>query len=214
MNYLPTFPSLPLNLHLGSGVGHWVRFPCLSQDTSHILLTSSAQRIIHENIKNPERRSNFQQIVSYCLGLPTHNPGLRVVDLEASPKRGSGKINRLRPRTKNTTENKLYHTAWTQKREPSTQVDVEPSTKRITDRTKALVSLYWFSQRLPLKQSINRISFKSTWVDPIKSSRTLKEINQFPKIFALQLIKTNFPKTINSINAHEWGYKWGCHIER
>ena len=34
-------------------------------------------------------RSNFQQIVSYCLGLLTQNPGLREVDLEASPKRGS-----------------------------------------------------------------------------------------------------------------------------
>ena len=38
-------------------------------------------------------RSNFQQIVSYCLGLRTQNPGLREVDLEPSPKRGSDKIN-------------------------------------------------------------------------------------------------------------------------
>ena len=36
--------------------------------------------------------SNFQQIVSYCLGLRTQNPGLREVDLEPSLKRGSDKI--------------------------------------------------------------------------------------------------------------------------
>ena len=38
-------------------------------------------------------RSNFQQIKSYCLGLRTQNPGLREVDLEPSPTRGSDKIN-------------------------------------------------------------------------------------------------------------------------
>ena len=38
-------------------------------------------------------RSNFQQIVLYCLGLHTQNLGLREVDLEPSPKRGSDKIN-------------------------------------------------------------------------------------------------------------------------
>ena len=71
--------------------------------------------------KNLERRSSSQQIKSYCLGPPTQNPGLREVDLEPSLKRGSDKINRLRPRRKNTTENKSYRTAWTHKREPSTQ---------------------------------------------------------------------------------------------
>ena len=53
-------------------------------------------------------------------------PELREVDLEPSPKRGIGKINKLRPRRKKTTESKLYHTAWTHKREPSTYVDLEP----------------------------------------------------------------------------------------
>ena len=37
-------------------------------------------------------RSSSQQIVSYCLGLRTQNPGLREVDLEPSPKRDSDKI--------------------------------------------------------------------------------------------------------------------------
>ena len=34
----------------------------------------------------------FQQIVLYCHGLRTQNPGLKYVDLEPSRKRGSGKI--------------------------------------------------------------------------------------------------------------------------
>ena len=49
-----------------------------------------------EKTKNPEMRFNFQQIISYCLGLHTQNPGLREVDLESSPKRGSDKINMLK----------------------------------------------------------------------------------------------------------------------
>ena len=57
------------------------------------LMIPSAQTINQEKTKNPEMRSNFQQIVSYCLGLHTQNPGLREVDLEPSPKRGSDKIN-------------------------------------------------------------------------------------------------------------------------
>ena len=38
-------------------------------------------------------RLNFQQIISYCLGLGTQNPVLREVALEPSPKRGSDKLN-------------------------------------------------------------------------------------------------------------------------
>ena len=88
--------------------------PCNTPATS-IQLTPSARTIIQKETKNPEERSNSQQIVSYCLGLHTQNPGLREVDLELSPNRGSDKINRLRPRRKNTAESKLYHTAWTHK---------------------------------------------------------------------------------------------------
>ena len=53
-----------------------------------------------------------------CIVLPwpTYTePGLTEVDLEPSPNRGSDKINRLRPRRKNITENKLLCTAWTHK---------------------------------------------------------------------------------------------------
>ena len=48
--------------------------------------------------KNPEMRSNSQQIVSYCLGLRTQNPGLRAVVLEPSLKRGSDKTKMLKQR--------------------------------------------------------------------------------------------------------------------
>ena len=74
-------------------------------------LTPSAKTIIQEETKSPEKKSNSQQIVSYCLGLHTENPGLREVDLEPRLKRSSDKINRRRPRRKNTTENKSYRTA-------------------------------------------------------------------------------------------------------
>ena len=83
-------------------------------------LTPSAQTIIQEETKSLEKRSNSQQIVLYCPGIHTQNPRLREVDLEPSSNRGSDKINRLRPRRKNITENKLYCTACTHKREPST----------------------------------------------------------------------------------------------
>ena len=85
---------------------------------------------------------------------------------------------------------------------------MELSAKIGTDRTAAIVSLYWSPWGLPLKQSINRISCKSILVDPIKSSRTWKKMKQSPKLHALQYIKTNSPETTNSINAHDWGYKW------
>ena len=58
-------------------------------------------------------RFNFQQIVSYCLGLHTKNPVLREVDLEPSPKTGSDKINMLKQGRKTAEENKSYRTAWT-----------------------------------------------------------------------------------------------------
>ena len=60
-----------------------------------------------EKTKNPEMRFKFQQIVSYCLGLRTQNPGLREVDLEPSPERGSDKINMLKQGRKTAEENKL-----------------------------------------------------------------------------------------------------------
>ena len=61
---------------------------------------------------------------------------------------------------------------------PSTQTIIKEektsSAKRGTSRTKALVSLYWWSRILPLKQPINRISW--TLVGPVKLSWTWKKI--------------------------------------
>ena len=93
--------------------------------------------------KNPEMRFNSQQIVSYCLGLHTQNPGLREADLEPSPKRGSDKINMLKSGRKTAAENKSYRTVWTHIWIPALrEVDLEPSAKRGANRTEALVSLY------------------------------------------------------------------------
>ena len=71
------------------------------------LLIPSAQTINQKKAKNPEMRSNSQQIVSYCLGLRTQNPGLREVDLEPSLKRGSDKINMQKQRRN--TQKKASH---------------------------------------------------------------------------------------------------------
>ena len=49
-----------------------------------------------EKTKNPEMTFNFQQIISYCLGLHTQNLALREVHLEPIPKGGSDKINMLK----------------------------------------------------------------------------------------------------------------------
>ena len=88
-------------------------------------------------------RFKFQQIVSYCLGLRTQNPGLREVDLEPSPERGSDKINMLKQGRKTAEENKSYRTAWTHTWIPALrEVDLEPSPKRGANGTEALVSLY------------------------------------------------------------------------
>ena len=61
------------------------------------------------------------------------------------------------------------------------EVDLEPSAKRGTDRTEALVSLYWLPRSLHLKEPLNQISDKSTKVDLIRSSRTWKRSDQISK---------------------------------
>ena len=83
-----------INLQLGSGAGPWVSIPCLLRDISHIYWFHLPKTINQEKTKNSEMRLNFQQILSYCLGLHTQNPGLREVNLESILKRGSDKINK------------------------------------------------------------------------------------------------------------------------
>ena len=106
-------------------------------------MTPSTQKINQEETKNPEKRSNPQPIVLYCLGLNTQNPELREVDYEPSPKRGSGKINRLRPRKKKQQKASCVVQRGCKNKYPAlTEVDLVPSAKRGTNRTKTLVSLY------------------------------------------------------------------------
>ena len=82
-----------IKLTLGIWCGPLTQHPLPPARHQPHLLIPSAQTINQEKTNNPEMRSTFQQIVSYCLGLHTQNPGLREVDLEPSPKRGSDKIN-------------------------------------------------------------------------------------------------------------------------
>ena len=156
-----------------------------------------------------------QQIILYCLVLRTQNPGLRETDLESKLKRVSDKINMLKWGRKTPEENKWYGTAWTHIWIPALrQVDLEPSAKRGANSTQDLVSLYWLLQGLHLKEPPNQVSHKSTRVVPIRSSRTWKKSDQISKSYALQHIKTNFPKNTRSTNAHDWRYKWGCYTQR
>ena len=80
-------------LTLGTWCGPLSQHPLPPARHQPHLLIPSPQTINQKQAKKPEMRSNFQQIVSYCLGLHTQNPGLREVDLEPSPSRGSDKIN-------------------------------------------------------------------------------------------------------------------------
>ena len=88
-------------------------------------------------------RFTSQQITSYCPGLGTQNPGLKEVDLDPSPKRGSDKTNMLKEGRKTAEENKSYCTARTDIWIPALrEADFEPSAKRGANRMEALVSLY------------------------------------------------------------------------
>ena len=81
-----------LNLHLRSGAGPWVNIPWLLQDSIYWF---HPLKQLTRKMQSAEMRFNSQQLVSYCLGLHTQKPGLRVVDLESSPRKGSDKINML-----------------------------------------------------------------------------------------------------------------------
>ena len=85
---------------------------------------------------------------------------------------------------------------------------------RGTNRIRALVSLYWLSQSLHLKEAPNQTLHKSTEVDSTRSSWTWKKSNQILKSYAVQDIKTNFLKTTKSTDTHDWGFKWVHHTQR
>ena len=121
----------------------------------------STQTSNHKKAKNPEIWFNSQQIISYCLGLRTQNPGLREVHFERSPKLGSDKINMLKIGRKTAEENKSHHTVRTHIRTPALrELDLGPSAKRRATRTEARVSLYWTSWNLHPKEPPHQISHK------------------------------------------------------
>ena len=141
-----------IQLTLGIWCGPLSQHPLPPARHQPHLLIPSAQTINQKKAKNSEIRFNSQQIVLYCLGLHTQNPGLREVDLEPSPKRGGDKINMLKQGRKTAEENKSYRTAWTHIWIPALrEADLEPSAKREANRNKALVSLYWSSRSLHRK---------------------------------------------------------------
>ena len=136
------------------------------------LLIPLAQTVNHKIAINAEMRLNSKQIITYCLGLRTQNPGLREVDLEPSPKRGIYKIKMLKQGRKIAEENKSYRTAWTHIWIPALrEVDLKCSAKRGANSTKALVSLYWPSRCCHPKEPPNQTSHKWIKGDPIRSSR-------------------------------------------
>ena len=82
-----------INLHLGSGAGPESASPASCKTTATFTDSIHPKQSTRKKTKNPEMRVNFEQIVLHCLDLHTQNPGLREVDLQPSPKRGSDKIN-------------------------------------------------------------------------------------------------------------------------
>ena len=158
------------NSHFGSGAGPWVSIPYLLQDTSHIYWFCLPKTINQEKTKNQEMRFSFQKIILYCLGLWTQNPGLR----EKHPK-----------------ESKSYCTAWTHIWIPALrEVDLEPSAKKGTNGTRALLSHYWSSWSLHLKQSPQQISHKSTKVD-YQIVSNLKKVWSNPQILCSSAYENN-----------------------
>ena len=81
-----------------------------SCQTPATFIDSIRPKINQNKAINTEMRFNSKQIVSYCLGLRTENPGQGEVDLEPSPKRVSDKINMLKEGTKTAEENKSNRT--------------------------------------------------------------------------------------------------------
>ena len=150
---------MTIQLILGTWWGPLSQHPLPPGRHQPHLLIPSDQTINQRKGKNPQMTFNSQQIVLYSLGLHTQNPGLREIDLQPTAKGGSEKMNILKERR--TPEKKLYHTAWTHILISALrEVDLEPSAERGAKRIKNLVSLYWSSRSLHLKESPNQIPHK------------------------------------------------------
>ena len=87
-----------------------------------------------KNLKNDQLPNDH--IVLAC---PTYR---KEVDLKPKPKGCSGKINKLRSRSKNTTENScIIQPGLTFEKTPLREADLQPRAQRGTDRIEALMSL-------------------------------------------------------------------------
>ena len=90
---------------------------------------------------------------SYCVGLHTHNPGIREVNFESISKRLVAQST-SETRKKHLKENNSYRWLWTHIYIPAlTEVHLEPGLKRGNNRNRTVVRLYWLSWSLHLKQS-------------------------------------------------------------
>ena len=166
-----------IQLTLGIWCGPLSQHPLPPARHQPHLMIPSAETINQKEAKNPEMRFHSPQIELYCLGLDSQNLGLREVDLEPSPKRGSDwQDQHAEIRQKNCRRKQVVSYSLDSHMDLAlTEVDLDPSAKRGANRTEALVSLYWSSQSFYPKEPPNQISHKSTKVDPIRSSRTWKK---------------------------------------
>ena len=202
-----------ISLHLGS-CAPFSQDPLPPARHQLQLFAPSAQTINQEKKRIQKWDPTSKQIISYCLGLRTQNSGPREVDLEASPERGSDKINLQKQGTDTQKKASCIILPGLIYGSQDLEVDLKPFAKRGCNRTTVLVSLYWLACSLHPKQSPNQISNKSTKVHCIRLPWTWKKSDQIPKSYALEHIKTIFPETTRAFSAQEWGYKWGRHSKR
>ena len=153
-----------------SGAGPSVSISCLLQNTFHIYW-----------FYLPKQSTRKKQIV---LLWPKYTvPRAIRVDLESSHKKGCDMISIMKQGRN--TQKKVCHTArthiWIR---ALREVDLEPSAKRGTNRTRALVNLYRSSWSLHLKQSPNQISHK-----PI--SRPYQIVSNLKKILCSSAYQNN-----------------------
>ena len=171
-----------INLHLGSGAGPWATQVCILKDTSHICWC-------HLPKQSPRKKQRMQKLDStssrsYCTTLVylhrnqgyqryTCKPALREV------------VARLACWNKEETP-KRKQVDWTLIWIPALrEVDYKPNAKRGTNMAKTLASLYWLTQSLHLKQSLNQSSHKSTKLDPVRQPQIWKKSDQIPKSYPL-----------------------------
>ena len=139
-------------------------------------------------------RFNSRQIVSYCLGLHKQKPRLREIVTRSTC---WNKKERPQKKTSHIVQRGLTYGSQHLER-----WNCNPVLRKEPIKTKALVSFYWLSQSLHLKEPPNWTSQKSTKEDPIRLSWTWIKSDQISKSYPVQHIK-NFPKNTRSTNAYD-----------